>query len=131
MFHRTYICHHTRVHTMTISREWRQIQKYWLTLMQMGYKPFHLKLVFLLSLKKKESKGWAKKKCTNVLLHTAKVTYPRVKSQAIGQNNGSRALKWGIVHFCSSITFRDRTSFIEISVFQNLHFCKKVQKLLC
>ena len=39
---------------------------------------------------------------------------PRVKSQARGQNNRSRALKWGIVHLCSSITFRDTTSFIEI-----------------
>ena len=39
---------------------------------------------------------------------------PRVKSQARGQNDRSRALKWGIVHLCSSITFRDRTSFVEI-----------------
>ena len=31
----------------------------------MGYKPFHLKLVFLLSLKKKESRGWAKKNAQN------------------------------------------------------------------
>ena len=50
---------------------------------------------------------------------------PRVKSQARGQNNSSRALKWGIVHLCSSITFRDTTSFIEIWVFQILRFCKK------
>ena len=57
---------------------------------------------------------------------------PRVKSQARAENDGSRALEWGIVHLCSSITFRDRTSFIEISVFQNLRFCKKkIQKLLC
>ena len=39
---------------------------------------------------------------------------PRVKSQARGQNNGSRALKWGIVHLCCSIPFRDTTNFIEI-----------------
>ena len=56
--------------------------------------------------------------------------YPRAKSQARGQNNGSRALKCGIVHLCSSITFRDTTSFIEIRVFQNLRFCKKIGKLL-
>ena len=31
--------------------------------------------------------------CTNVLLHTTKMIDPRVKSQARGQNNGSRALK--------------------------------------
>ena len=43
---------------------------------------------------------------------------PRVKSQPRSENNGSRALKWGIVHLCSSITFRDTTSFIEIWVFQ-------------
>ena len=42
---------------------------------------------------------------------------PRVKSQARAENNESRALKWGIVHLCSSIVFRDRTSFVEISVF--------------
>ena len=74
---------------------------------------------------------WTKKKCTNILLHTAKIIDPRVKSQARGQNNGSRALKWGIVHLCSSITFRDTTSFIEIWVFQILRFCKKMWKLLC
>ena len=30
---------------------------------------------------------------------------PRVKAQASGQNNGSRALKWGIVCLYSSNTF--------------------------
>ena len=83
-------------------------------------------------------RGCTKKKCTNVLLHTAKMIDPRVKSQARGQNNGSRALKWGIVHLCSLITFRDRTSFLEVTikyvkklVFQILQFCKKVTKSLC
>ena len=33
------------------------------------------------------------KKCANVLLYTTKMIDPRVKSQARGQNNGSRALK--------------------------------------
>ena len=33
------------------------------------------------------------KKCTNVLLHTIRMIDPRVKSQARGQNNRSRALK--------------------------------------
>ena len=52
-----------------------------------------------------------KKKYTNVLLHTTKMIDPRVKSQARGQNNGTIALKWGIVvHLGSSITFRDTTS---------------------
>ena len=54
---------------------------------------------------------------------------PRVKSQARGQNNGSRALKWGIVHLCGSITLRDTTSFIKIWVFQILRFCKKNVKI--
>ena len=34
-----------------------------------------------------------KKKFTNVFLLTAKMIDPRVKNQARGQNNGSRALK--------------------------------------
>ena len=42
---------------------------------------------------KRRTRGCTKKKCTNVLLHTAKMIDPRVKSQARGQNNGSRALK--------------------------------------
>ena len=33
------------------------------------------------------------KKCTDILLHTAKMIDPRVKSQAIGQKNRPRALK--------------------------------------
>ena len=39
------------------------------------------------------SRGWVKKKFTKVLLHTAKMIEPRVKKQARGQDNGSRALK--------------------------------------
>ena len=67
-------------------------------------------------------RGWAKKKCTNVLLHTTKMIDPRVKSQARGQNNGSRALKWGIVHLCNLNGFRDMIknkicNFIEFSHF--------------
>ena len=53
---------------------------------------------------------------------------PRVITQARGQNNRSRALKWGIVHLSNSITFRDTSSFIEICVFQILRFCKKIWK---
>ena len=71
------------------------------------------------------TRGWGKKKFTNVFCHTAKMTSPRVKSQARGQNNRSSALKWGIVHLCSSITFRDTTKFMKKLVFQILHFCKK------
>ena len=44
------------------------------------------------------------KSLQNILFHITKVINPRVKSQARGQNNRSTALKWGIVHLCSSIT---------------------------
>ena len=37
--------------------------------------------------------GVPQKSLQNVLVHTAKMIDPRVKSQASGQNNGSRALK--------------------------------------
>ena len=46
------------------------------------------------------SRGCPIKKFTNLLLHMAKMIDPRVKSQARGQNNRSKALKWGIVHPC-------------------------------
>ena len=59
-------------------------------------------------------RGCSTKKFTNVLLYTVKMIDPRVKSPARGQTNGSRALKCGIVHISSLITFRDTTSFIEI-----------------
>ena len=43
-----------------------------------------------------------KKNKTDILLNITKVIAPAVKTQAKGQNNLSRALKWGIVHLCSS-----------------------------
>ena len=73
----------------------------------------------------KTNRGWGKKKFTNVFCHTTKMIEPRVKSLARGQNNGPRALKWGIVHLCSLLTLRDRTSFIEVWVFWISRFCKK------
>ena len=51
---------------------------------------------------------------------------PRAKIQAKGQNNWSRALKWGIVPLCSLNTFGDTTKLIKMWVFQFLHFCKKM-----
>ena len=39
------------------------------------------------------ARGCLIKKCTKLLLHTAKMIDPRVKSQARGQNNWSRASK--------------------------------------
>ena len=55
----------------------------------------------------KGSRGCLIKKFTNVLLHTSKMIDPRVKSQARGQSDRSRALKWGIVHYCNLNVFRD------------------------
>ena len=51
-------------------------------------------------------RGFPIKKFTNILLHTAKMIDPRVKNQARGQNNRSRALKWGIVDLCRLNDFR-------------------------
>ena len=50
---------------------------------------------------------------------------PTVKTQAKGQNNLSRALKWGIVHLCSSNRIGDmirnkKCNFLEFS-----HFSQK------
>ena len=47
---------------------------------------------------------------------------PRVITQARGQKNMSKALKWGIVHLCASNTFGDTTNvwkyvFFNICVF--------------
>ena len=63
---------------------------------------------------------------TGILLHTSKTIAPRVKSQARGQNNWSRALKWGIVRLCSLSTFWDTTVFMKMWVFHFLRFCKKM-----
>ena len=51
---------------------------------------------------------------------------PKVMTQARGQNNGSKALEWGIEHLCTSHTFGDTTKYMKIWVFQYLHFCKKL-----
>ena len=63
---------------------------------------------------------------TGILLHTSKIIAPRVKSQARGLNNCSRALEWGIVRLCSLSTFWDTTVFIQMSLFHSLRFCKKM-----
>ena len=81
-----------------------------------------LKISYLEGVQKKVDEGF-----TSYL----KTADSRVKSQARGQNNESRALKWGLVYLCSLLTFRDRRSFIEVWVFWISHFCKKMRKLLC
>ena len=55
----------------------------------------------------KRIEGEQKKKETNVLCHTVKMIDPRLKSQARGQNNRSRAIKSGIVHHCNLNSLRD------------------------
>ena len=63
---------------------------------------------------------------TGILLHTSKPIAPRDKSQARGQNNWARALKWGIVRLFNSSTFRDTIVFMKMWVFQFWRFCKKI-----
>ena len=99
-------------------------------LVNAGCSPLSINLQWwtkLVALVRRLSRGCLTKKFTYVLLHTAKMINSRIKSQGRGQNNMSRALKWGIVHLCSSNTFRDTTKFMKIWVFQFLHFCKKWQ----
>ena len=67
------------------------------------------------------------KNATGTLWHISKMVAPRVKAQANGQNNRSRALKRGIVHLCSSNTFGDTIEFMRLWVFQFLHSYKKWQ----
>ena len=43
-----------------------------------------------------------KKNKTEIFLNIPKVIAPTVKTQPRGQNDWSRALKWGIVHLCNS-----------------------------
>ena len=50
-------------------------------------------------------RGWGKK--YTFLHYIAKMTNPRVKSQAGGQNERSIALELGVVHFCNSNNFGD------------------------
>ena len=52
---------------------------------------------------------------------------PRVKSQARGQNNGSRALKWGIAHLFNLNGSRDmiKTKYV---IFFNFAFFYKNAK---
>ena len=47
---------------------------------------------------------------------------PRVKSQARGQNNRFRALKWGIVHNCNLNGSGDMTKNKICNIFEFLHF---------
>ena len=53
-------------------------------------------------------RGWAKIIRTDILLHTSKTIAPWVKNQARGQNKWSRALKWGMVSFCSLNAFGEQ-----------------------
>ena len=61
---------------------------------------------------------WVKKKETDILLNDTKMI------QARGQNNLSRALKWGIVHLCTSNRIGDmiknkKCNFLDFRIFCN------------
>ena len=74
---------------------------------------------------------YQEKNRTNILLHITKVIAPTVKTQAGGQNNLSRALKWGIVCLCSFNSFEVTIKYVHKLGFQIPQFCKKVTKSLC
>ena len=52
---------------------------------------------------------------------------PTVKTQARGQNDWSRAFKWGIVCPCSFNSFEVTIKYVQKLVFQIPQFCKKWQ----
>ena len=91
---------------------------------------FYLHISYDMIMQQKPTRGCPIIIRTDFLLHTSKTIAPRVKSWARGQNNWSRALKWGIVHLCSSSTFWDTTDVMKMWVFQFLRFCKKMMILL-
>ena len=72
-----------------------------------------------------------KKNRTDILLNITKVIAPTVKTQARGQNDWSRALKWGIACLCSFNNFEFTIKHVQKLVFQIWQICKKVTKSLC
>ena len=72
-----------------------------------------------------------KKNRTDILHDIIKVIASTVKTQARGQNDWSRALKWGIVCLCSFNSFEVTIKYVQKLVFQIPQFCKKVTKSLC
>ena len=64
------------------------------------------------------------------LFISQKTVNDRVKIQARSQTYWSRALRWGIIHFCTLNTFGDTTKFMKIWDFQSLRFCKRMAKSL-
>ena len=71
-------------------------------------------------------RGWCIKNATGTLWHISKMVTPRVKAQASGQNNGSRALKSVIVSLYSSNTYEvmiKTKSIVFFYIFQFLWFC--------
>ena len=61
-----------------------------------------------------KSRDWWRKFATVIFVHKSKTVNDRVKSEARGQNYWSRALKYGIVNFCSLNTFGDTTKFMKV-----------------
>ena len=56
-----------------------------------------------------------------------KIIDPRATSWARCQNNGSRALRWGIVHHCSLNTFGDTTKYISV---KKTRLLNKIENLI-
>ena len=67
-------------------------------------------------------RGCLIKKWINALLYTIKIIDPSVKSHARGQNNRSRALKWGTVCLGNSEIIRDTIRNKKYNFFKFLHF---------
>ena len=53
------------------------------------------------------SRGWFIKNATGIFQYSSKMIGLIVKTQARGQDERSRAFKWGIVCFCNSNNLED------------------------
>ena len=76
------------------------------------------------------AKDWCQKFATGIFAHNSKTVNDTIKSQTRGQNYWPRALKWGIIHFCSLSTFGDTTKYMKIWHCQYLHICNRMAKSL-
>ena len=75
------------------------------------------------------TRGWFIKNATGILWYSSNEIAHRVKTQAKGQNNWSRALKCGIVCFCSFNSFEATIKYVQKLVFLLLLVCKKSDKV--
>ena len=54
-----------------------------------------------------------------------KSVFSEIQNQARGQNDRSRALKWGILCLYRFNLFGGMIKYVRKVIFQSLHFCKK------